>query len=410
MRVLMLSWEYPPHVSGGLGKHVAELVPVLACQGVEVHVVTPNLHGGAAEEQIASNAYVYRVAPPEIAPDATGLVTFAQACNSALDDKGRDLQRRLGRFDLVHAHDWLVAYSAVALKYFAPLPLVVTVHATERGRGQGFLSSDESLAIHGTEWWLTYEAWRVITVSHFMAEQVNQYFDVPLDKIHVIHNGVPMPAEPRLGDAERLEFRRRFATDAQHIVYYVGRLVYEKGVHVLVDAAASILERCGDVKFIVAGTGGQLDALRHRAMEAGVYHHFFFTGFIPDRERDLLYQVADVAVFPSLYEPFGIVALEAMAQLCPVVVSATGGLVEVVKLHETGLTCHPGSPDSLAWAVVETLNNPGWARSRAENARAEVREHYSWERVAAQTVAAYRRVQAECESTAWARPKHEQVV
>ena len=408
MRVLMLSWEYPPHVTGGLGKHVAELVPALGSLGVEVHVVTPNLGGGATEERAAPNIYVYRTEPLEFSRDGDGLVSYAQACNNSLAAKAHDLQRHVGGFDLVHAHDWLVAYSAVALKYALPLPLAVTVHATERGRGQGFLGSEEALAIHGTEWWLTYEAWRVITVSHFMAEQVNQYFDVPVDKVDVIHNGVRMPREAPL-EMEGAAFRRRFARDDQPIVYYVGRLVYEKGVHVLVDAAAQILEQCGDTKFVVAGTGRELDGLHDRAMKAGVYDHFFFTGFISDAERDQLFHVADVAVFPSLYEPFGIVALEAMAHRCPVVVSATGGLREVVKLHETGLTCYPGSPESLSWAVTETLRNPLWAVARAENAYAEVRDRYSWERVAAQTVATYRRIQAEGEHVAWGRSKHEQV-
>ena len=146
---------------------------------------------------------------------------------------------------------------------------------------------------------------------------------------------------------------------------------------------------------MIAGTGGQLEALQQRARERGISGHVHFTGFISDEERDHLFQVADVAVFPSLYEPFGIVALEAMCYHCPLVVAATGGLVEVVKLHETGMTSHPGDPESLAWAIIETLQHPEWAKARAENAFREIQELYNWNRVAAQTLDVYLRVQQE---------------
>jgi glycosyltransferase involved in cell wall biosynthesis len=312
----------------------------------------------------------------------------------------------LGGFDLIHAHDWLVAYSAVALKYATHLPLVVTVHSMERGRSQGRLESEQALAINGTEWWLTFEAWRIITVSRFMGDQVHHYFEAPRDKIEIINNGVTPPVA-RLSPEESLDFRRRFASDGEALVFNVGRLVYEKGVHVLVDAAPQILAQYGPAKFVVAGTGSQEDMLRHRTVERGVEDAFTFTGFLPDEERDHLFDVAEVAVFPSLYEPFGIVALEAMAHRCPVVVAATGGLAEVVKLHETGMTSHPGSPDSLAWAVVETLRRRDWAIARANNAFDEVRALYSWPRIARETAAVYHRVRQEWRQSGWAQSRYE---
>jgi glycogen synthase len=400
----MLSWEYPPHLIGGMGKHVYELVPALSDVGVEVHLVTPHLGGGPAEEQVAANAWVYRVPAPEIAPGEADSVSFAQISNNSLERKARDLLARLGRFDLVHAHDWLVAYSAVAIKYAARIPLIVTVHSTERGRGQGHLASDQALAIHGTEWWLTFEAWRVITVSQFMAQQVNDFFHVPFDKIDVINNGVRLPRNHALSEAERQALRQRYAADGEPIVYYVGRLVYEKGIHVLIDAAPQILHEYGPVKYVIAGAGNQLGALRQRVLERDIAAYFSFPGFIPDQERDGLYQIADVATFPSLYEPFGIVALEAMVHHCPVVVSATGGLAEVVKLHETGLTCYPGNPESLAWAVLETLCHPDWARARAENAYHEVHVLYSWDTIARRTRAVYEHAVQEWQHSPWGGP------
>ncbi len=400
MRVLMSSWEYPPHVVGGLGRHVAELLPALSALGVEVHLITPNLRGGPAEEQVAPHVWVYRVAAPDMTHDGNDFVTFAQTSNSSLEQQAKTLLERWS-FDLVHVHDWLVAYSGVAVKYAARLPLIATVHATERGRGQGQLASEQARAINGTEWWLTYEAWRVITVSNFMAGQINGFFGVPGDKIDVIYNGVQLPSRSFPEAQARRAFRQHFAADDEQVVLYVGRIVHEKGLQVLINAVPAILAQCRSARFVIAGTGPYLDQLRHQAWMLGVSDVFTFTGFIADEERDQLYQVADVAVFPSLYEPFGIVALEAMAYGCPVVVSATGGFQEVVKLHETGITAHAGDPGSLAWAITHTLLHPEWAAQRAANALREVQSRYTWEHVAQQTAAVYEQVRTSRRLTGW---------
>jgi glycogen synthase len=409
MRVLMLSWEYPPYVIGGLSQHVSNLVPALAEAGVEVHVVAPNPRNGLTEERIHANATIHRVATPHPGHDGNGLIATTKTNNSSLEQKARELHLRLGGFDLIHAHEWSVAYSAVAIKYATSLPLVATIHATERGRGQGHLASSEALAINGTEWWLTFEAWRVVTVSHFMADQLTQYFDVPRDKVEVIANGVAMPAYRRLDVAERRAFRNRFAREDERIVFFVGRIVYEKGLHLLIEAASRILAECGPTKFVIAGTGDQLNRLRQYVHQRGLHDRFFFTGFVPDADRDGLFQVADVAVFPSIYEPFGIVALEAMVHRCPVVVAATGGLKEVVRLFETGMTFHAGSSDSLAWAVGETLRYPERARARAEAALHEVEQHYQWSHIAAHTIAVYQRVISAWRQSTWAPTRVEQL-
>jgi len=390
LRILLLSWEYPPHVVGGLGKHVADLVPVLAAQGMEVHIVTPELRGGAVEEVICPGATVHRVPLPTTMVEGQSIVAFSQASNTSLERRARELHFLLGGFHLIHGHDWLVAYSSVALKYALKLPLIVTVHSMEHGRMQGNLSNEQSLAINGTEWWLTYEAWRVITVSHYMARQVHDLFSVPRDKLDIIPNGVMLPQAAPLERAERDALRRQYAADQEKIVYYVGRVVHEKGIHILIDAAPQIVRTFPHVKFVIAGTGTLLDALRQRAVDRGVSQSFIFTGFISDDLRDKLYQIADVAVFPSLYEPFGIVALEAMAYGCPVVAAHTGGLAEFIKPHETGILTHPGDPGSLAWGILHTLQQPEWATIRAANALHEVQQIYNWERIAAQTIESYR--------------------
>jgi glycosyltransferase involved in cell wall biosynthesis len=401
MRILMLSWEFPPHMVGGMGKHVMDLAPALARQGLEVHVVTPLLRGGAAHETTSAGVYVHRVEPPRM--ESYGFISFAQQTNALLESAARNLQAESGDFQLIHAHDWLSAHSGIGLKHAWRRPLVTTIHATERGRQQGYVGGGHAEQVNSIEWWLAYEAWRVIACSRFMAGQINSYFNTPLDKIDIVPNGIYVNPDPFASQLECSAFRRRFAADDQPLVFYVGRLVYEKGLHILLDAWPQVLAAFPHARLIIAGTGAYLDTLKSRAWALGIAASVMFTGFIADDERDKLYHVADVATFPSLYEPFGIVALEAMAAGCPVVVAETGGLAEVVSLHETGLTIHPDDPNSLAWGILHTLQHPDWSRARAKNAYRVASEDYNWDTIAAATRGVYERAYAEWQLDDWGK-------
>jgi len=401
MRVLMLSWEFPPHVVGGMGKHVLDLAPALVQQGLDVHVLTPLLRGGPAREITEQGIHVHRVEPPQM--DSYGFVPFVQQTNALMERAAHDLADELGEFDMLHAHDWLAAHSGIGLKHAWQRPLVATIHATERGRQQGYVGGGHAEQVNSIEWWLTYEAWRVIGCSHFMADQINSYFHTPLDKIDVVPNGIYVHPDPFTSEDTRLTFRRRFAEDDQPLVFYVGRLVYEKGLHVLLDAWPRVLSAFPQARLVIAGTGAYMDALKSRAWALGIAPSVTFSGFITDDERDKLYHVADVATFPSLYEPFGIVALEAMAAHCPVVVASTGGLAEVVALHETGLTVHPNDADSLAWGLLHTLQYPDWSYTRAENAYRVVREDFNWPKIARMTADVYASAYAAWEQSSWGK-------
>ena len=398
MRVLMMAWEYPPHIVGGMGKHVADIVPALDAAGIEVHVVTPLMSGGDEHSTLGNHSHIYRVATPSM-PDY-GFITFNQETNRHLEGFARELAEQVGGFDLIHCHDWLTAYSSVALKYHLHVPLVSTIHATERGRGRGILFSEQSQKINSIEWWLIYESWRVIVCSEFMRDQLVSSFSTPYDKMDVVPNGVHI-VEHTWTDEERSEFRRKYAADDEKIVFSVARIVHEKGIHVLVEAIPRVLAQRGDVKFVIAGLGPMQESLKQRTSSMGLDQRVFWTGFISDQERDRLYSVADVAVFPSLYEPFGIVALEAMAAKCPVVVSETGGLREVVQLHETGLTVHPDNPDSLAWGILHTLAEPEWSQKRVANAFRCVQDVYNWEHIAQETIETYQKVYDDFKSGTW---------
>lgn len=407
LRVLMLAWEYPPYIVGGLGAHVAALAPALARAGVEVHVVTPRWKGGEPQEAIAAKksrgrssvSTVYRVDPP-----VAGLTNFfadVHQTNLNLEEQGHALYEQTGGFDIIHAHDWLVAWAAAALKRLHKTPLLATIHATERGRGHGFLGGETSHSINGTEWWLTYEAWRVITASQFMADEVKAYFNVPPDKIDIIPNGVDASPFDALEGVDLSAFRERWARAGERIVFYVGRMVQEKGAHLIVEAAPRVLAEIPHTKFILAGTGSMSEHIKRRARELRIADKVVAAGFISDADRNRLFKVADAAVFPSLYEPFGIVALEAMAAKCPVIVSHVGGLGEVVSHGVNGITIYPDNPDSLAWGILHTLQDPVAAKARAARAFRMVKEEYSWDRIAERTIDVYARIVRERARTDW---------
>ncbi len=401
MRVLMLSWEFPPHIVGGLGRHVMHLAPAIARLGIEVHVLTPQRRGGATSEVTPEGVHVHRVVPPAIPED--DLVTFTQQTNITIEAAAHALHHKYGPFDIIHAHDWQVANVGTVLKHAWHIPLIATIHATERGRGQGYIWSRQSEQINHTEWQLTFEAWRVIVCSHFMADQLFQYFGTPSDKIDVIPNGITIQPSPFRGAAERAAFRETFVEDGQPLVFNVGRVVFEKGVHVLLEAWPGVLAQQPGARLVIAGVGSQLDRLKARAWELGIAEQVDFVGFISDEQLDRLYHAADAAVFPSLYEPFGIVALEAMAARCPVIVTQTGGLMEVVQMHRTGLAVPPNNPEALTWAILHTTQHTDWTSARVEDAFAEARDMFSWQRVAMETIEVYKRTYAAWEQNDWGK-------
>lgn len=406
MRVLMVSWEFPPHSVGGLARHVAEIAPALVEHGADLHLLTPLVGDTPATEQIARQFTVHRVASAH--GSNAPLIPKVQHINADLQAAGMALQREVGGFDLVHNHDWLTAYSSVSLAHALHRPLLATIHSLERGRMSGYLSTEQSVAINGTEVWLAHEARRIITVSRFMAQHLRDALDVPPSKIDVIYNGVTLPhgggARPALGDGQRHNIRQRYTPNDERLICYVGRLVYEKGLQTLLAALPQVRERIGNVKLVIAGTGPMAEQLQHQAAASVITDHVVFAGYISDAERNELYAVADAAVFPSLYEPFGIVALEAMSFGCPVVVSATGGLAEIVTPHETGIVVEPNNPGSLAWGILHTLEHPDWAAARATNALRDLATTYSWRCIAAQTIGTYRHMLAQWRDEPEAQP------
>lgn len=398
MRVLMLSWEFPPRVIGGLARHVHDLTFSLADAGVEVDLITVGNDDGLPDFETIQGVDIYRVKPYHLV--ARDFISGILQLNFSMLEQVMSLMQRGEEYDLVHAHDWLVGFVARAVKHAVRLPLVATIHATEYGRNHG-LHTDEQRYISDVEWWLTYEAWRVICCSRYMRGELQRVFQLPADKIEMVPNGV----DPRQFRAGRNDpgIRSRYAANDQKIVFFVGRMVREKGVHVLLDAIPRILSFVPGTRFVIAGKGPVLEHLRAQAHQLRVESHVFFTGYIDDVTRNSLYRASSVAVFPSLYEPFGIVALEAMAAKVPVVVSDTGGLSEIVEHGVDGLKFYTGNPSSLADQIIALLRNDRFAQGMAEKAYHKVETRFSWQEIARQTRSIYHTVMNEYRESKWAR-------
>ncbi|MGL4880249.1 MAG: glycosyltransferase family 4 protein, partial [Waterburya sp.] len=303
-------------------------------------------------------------------------------------------------FQLIHAHDWLVGDAAIALKHNFKLPIIATIHATEYGRYNGIHTVKQQY-INDKEKQLAYEAWRIIACSQYMHQEIQRVFQAPADKIDVIYNGIRPEKKRHDRQFERIKFRRRFANDKEKIVYYVGRMTHEKGVSVLLNAAPKILwSMGGNVKFVIIG-GGDTSHLQQQAQSLGILEKCYFTGFMSDQDLDKFQTIADCAVFPSLYEPFGIVALESFAARVPVVVSDTGGLPEVVHHDYTGIVTRANDPHSLTWGVLEVLQNPTYAQYLVENAYRSLTECFSWGDLAQQTVRVYSQIVNERSQVKW---------
>jgi len=254
--------------------------------------------------------------------------------------------------------------------------------------------------IHETEAWLTYEAWKVICCSDYMISHVKYAFGLPTDKLVMVPNGVNTHIYENV-NVDYKSFRSKFALPEEKIVLFVGRLVYEKGIHVLINAVPKILSKV-DAKFIIVGSGYMKEQLLNIVRSMGLEHKVLFEGFMEEATLLQLQKCADVSVVPSLFEPFGIVALEAMAAQSPVVASDTGGLSEIIEHDVTGVKVYPNNPDSLAWGITKVLQDDNYAKNLRENAYKRVREKYDWEKIALQTKRFYEDVLGEYSKSFWA--------
>lgn len=392
MRVLMLSWEYPPVVVGGLGRHVHALATHLTALGHEVVVLCRHESGTDALTHPTTDTVHEGVRVVRVAEDPThllfekDLVAWTLAMGHGLIRAGLGLLSTW-RPEVVHAHDWLVTHPAIALADFAGAPLVATIHATEAGRHSGWLSQPLNQQIHSVEWWLANRADALITCSTAMRTEVSHLFEVT--DLTVIHNGIE-PRGWRPSSAAVRAARAQHAPAGTPLVLYFGRLEWEKGAHDLLAALPKVRRAFPGARLVVAGQGRQAAALVEQSKKLRVRRSVDFVGHLPDRGLKALLAAADVVVLPSRYEPFGIVALEAAAAGAPLVASTAGGLAELVVDGETGLSVTPGDVDEIATAIGQVLSDPTAATRRARAAKARLATEFNWQGIAELTANVYR--------------------
>ena len=379
MKILMLTWEYPPRIVGGIARVVNDLSKRLIKDGHDVYVVTYR-EGNAPYYENDKGVHVYRVDNYMINPN--NFIDWIMQLNFNMVAKVNELIAKGEKFDVIHAHDWLVAYAAKTLKNSYDLPLVSTIHATEAGRNGG-IHNEVQRYINDTEWMLTYESSEVIVNSKFMKNDLQRLFGLPYEKINVVANGINSTVYS--GVEKDYDFRRQYAADNEKIILFMGRLVYEKGVQHLISAMPKILENYHDAKLVIAGKGGMLDELKAQVEAMGLGQKVYFTGYLNAKQVSKMYKCADISVFPSTYEPFGIVALEAMLAGVPTVVSDVGGLNEIVEHGVDGMKSYAGNPNSLADSILELLFNPQLCESISKKAKTKVKNEYSWTKIAQDT-------------------------
>ncbi|MBR0350735.1 MAG: glycosyltransferase family 4 protein [Clostridia bacterium] len=392
MKILMLTWEYPPRIVGGISRVVYDLSHTLIKDGHDVTVVTYK-DGDVPYFEDDKGVKVYRVDNFMINPN--NFIDWVMQLNFNMIAKANEIIAEEGKFDVIHAHDWLVAYAAKTLKSSYNMPIVATIHATESGRNSG-IHDEQQRYINDTEWMLTYEAAEVIVNSNYMKGEIQRLFGLPFDKINVVPNGVNLTS---FNGVERdYLFRRRYAMDNEKIILFMGRLVYEKGVQHLIAAMPKILEGYHDAKLVIAGRGGMIDELKAEVNALGLGNKVYFAGYLNGKDVQKMYKAADISVFPSTYEPFGIVALEAMLSENPVVVSDIGGLNEIVQHRENGMKTYAGNPNSIADSILELLYDHKLCAEITKKAKNKVRNEYNWSKIAQDTHFTYQK--AICQSMA----------
>ena len=410
MKIAVLVYEYPPKIVGGLGTYAAEITRNFVLMDHDVTVFTMNDDAGSlATREIWRGIEIHRPLhidvsdslPDVIAEDikkwGRGIDLFGKLLVYNYLSASKlinELIRKEGmNYDVVVAHDWLSVMGGVTVKKESKLPLAFHVHSTEHGRTLGNGSSVVSnIELRGGKM-----ADMIVTVSYAMKDELIQ-LGFPRDKIQVSYNGVdPKKYNPESIRKDQIRRVRESygIKDDDLMILFLGRLVGVKGVDKLIMSMPHVLSKYPKAKLVIVGVGDLQEYLTNltRTMRLDDYVRFNFN-FIPEEERILQYAACDIAVFPSHYEPFGIVALEAMAMEKPVVVGAAGvsGMREIVICcgeEQCGYHIDPNNPSDIAWGIMSALESPEKRRWLGKNGRKRVLQEFTWSRIAEKTLDLY---------------------
>jgi glycogen(starch) synthase len=396
MRVLLLTWEFPPARVGGPGRHVHSLATALVHAGHDVTVATPQ-QAGTASGGSGWGVRLLRATPGLAAADPAASGSAEPAPDRPSLNQLRAVNRELtlailraasgGRFDVIHAHDWRIAHSAVAVKQRLNVPLVATMHATEAGRNTCRPPDGMDRSAHSMQCWLGHEAGAVLVCSEYMRREVTRLLGVAQERVQVVPDGVDCH-EWQARPGEILAARLRYA-GADGLIGYAGRLVYEKGVQDIVAALPELRLRHPGLRLVVAGHGPYRATLIEQIRRLRLYRAVSLAGFL-SAELAAVMGASDAMVVPSAYEPTGRTVLEAAAAGVPVAAAATGGLTELVHPGRTGVTFQARDPAALARAVSVLLSDRDGAQVLARAARNLVADRHSWTAISAAVAGTYK--------------------
>jgi glycogen(starch) synthase len=412
MRIGFFVWEYPPALVGGLGTYAEYITREFVSMGNDVTVFTLN-PGELKTREIIKGVEVHRpliadasnVFPMFVVDDlkkwGTNIKLFndifmynvlsaAKFINNMLKKEGCD-------YDVVCVHDWLSSIAGIIVKNETKVPVAFHVHSTEWGRsgGQG------SEVVSYLEWETAQKADKVMTVSHAMQEDLIRH-GWPKSKISVVWNGVdPERYNPKNCEPEEVEkIRDKYSIEPdEKMLLFLGRLTWVKGVRNLIQAMPTVLEEYPNTKLVILGKGEQQNDLVETARRLGINDRIACRfEFVPEKERILHYAAADICIFPSIYEPFGIVSLEAMSMGKPLIVGAQGvvGFREQVipsGADQNGVHVNGGNPADIAWGIKEVLCDSDRARRWGEKSRKRVLQYFTWRKAAEQTLKIYETLQ-----------------
>ncbi|MGM0844245.1 MAG: glycosyltransferase [Bacillota bacterium] len=375
--VLILSWEYPPNIVGGLSRHVHDLSKSLVKKGCRVILLTAAT-AGASDFEIDEGVHIYRTGP--LHPMEEDFLHWVFQLNLSFIEKAGEIFDK-EEIDLIHAHDWIVGKSASMLKLHYGVPLLTTIHATEVGRNQGIYTNLQQ-QIHEEEKKLIDSSNHVIICSEHMKEELSELEPGKNLPVSIIANGVNLHSV----------FKEKgfLAEGFKHLKYYfsIGRIVHEKGFETIIDTA-EMISRENELHFVIAGKGPLLDFYRNRVKEKGLEEYVHFMGYVNDEERNAFLFQSEAVIFPSFYEPFGIVALEAMAAKKAVIASETGGLKSLVEHGHAGLLFTPGDALSLKNCILKLEEEEGQKKQMGERGYVLAETMFSWERISKQTLEIY---------------------
>lgn len=397
LSVLMLSWEFPPFKVGGLAAHVYDLSKMLVKKGYEIHVVTCSFPD-AKDYEIVDGVHVHRFDAYEI--PAPEFLQWDLNMNVLMERKAIEIINKY-KIDILHAHDWLVASAAIGLKHLYRKPLLATIHSLERGRRNGLFNDGQHM-IDQIENQLIQEAWHNIVCSQYMQSLCHFSFTFPNDKMSIIPNGVRYnDFSITMTENEKKKHHKKYAAKNEKIVAYIGRLVPEKGVNILLGAIKPVLKKMPNTKFVVAGEGWHRNELERITKELKIEEKVLFTGYLPEEDFLAYFNVADILVVPSTYEPFGIVALEGMATNTPIIVSDVGGLSEIVDHRWTGMKVPANNSDAMAESIVELLSDETLRKKIVTNANEKLKHVYDWSIIADQSIKVYKQIYKEWKRHNW---------